>query len=167
MICPDCRASEMVESRENIRYEECGLPYVTLRNIMVERCPECGNMLVTVPKIAELHRVLALALIKKPGRLDPIEITFLRKSLGWSKADFAKKVHVQQSQVSRWESTKTHTPMGEANDLLLRTLVAMNQDIRDYVEEMDKIDFKQQPHVCRRLSVELVDRKWRPQEEAA
>lgn len=160
MTCPDCKSSEMVESLENIRYEECGLPYVTLRNIMIERCPECGNELVTIPKVAELHRVLALTLIRKPGRLDPLEITFLRKSLGWSKADFARKVHVQQSQVSRWESTASHTPMGEANDLLLRTLVAMNQDIRDYMEEMDMIDFGQQPHVSRRLSIEMVGRKW-------
>lgn len=160
MTCPECKVSEMVESRENIRYEECGLPYVTLRNIMVEQCPECGNELVTIPKVAELHRVLALILIRKPGRLDPLEITFLRKLLGWSKADFARKVHVHQSQVSRWESTTSHTPMGEANDLLLRTLVAMNQDIRDYMEEMDKIDLGQQPHVHRRLSIEMVGRKW-------
>lgn len=166
MTCPDCKASEMVESRENIRYEECGLPYVTLRNIMIERCPECGNELVTIPKVAELHRVLALNLIRKPGRLDPLEITFLRKSLGWSKADFARKIHVQQSQVSRWESPTTRTPMGEANDLLLRTLVAMNQDIRDYMEEMDKIDLGQQPHVNRRLSIEMVDRKWLMEEAA-
>jgi putative zinc finger/helix-turn-helix YgiT family protein len=156
----------MVESRENIRYEECGLPYVTLRNIMIERCPECGNELVTIPKVAELHRVLALTLIRKPGRLDPLEITILRKSLGWSKADFARKIHVHPSQVSRWESITTHTPMGEANDLLLRTLVAMNQEIRDYMEEMDKIDLGQQPHVHRRLSIEMVGRKWLMEEGA-
>jgi hypothetical protein len=56
--------------------------------------------------------------------------------------------------------------MGEANDLLLRTLVAMNQDIRDYMEEMDKIDLGQQPHVNRRLSIEMVDRKWLMEEAA-
>jgi len=30
MTCPDCRQEELVQSRENIRYTESGLPYVTL-----------------------------------------------------------------------------------------------------------------------------------------
>ena len=30
MICPDCRQAELNENRENIRYTESGLPYVTV-----------------------------------------------------------------------------------------------------------------------------------------
>jgi putative zinc finger/helix-turn-helix YgiT family protein len=164
MICPDCRSAELAEVRENIRYDECGLAYITLKNIQVERCPECGNRLVTIPKQTELHRLVAMTLVSKPGRLEASEIIYLRKSLGWSKTDFAAKVHVTRQQVSRWESPTNPKPMGTTHELLLRLLVADNHEIRDYVEEMDKLDLKRQPHGHRRISIEMVDKKWTAEE---
>lgn len=160
--CPSC-GSTMTVSHENLRYEECGLPYVFLKNIYTERCDnaECGNLLRTIPKVAELHRLLALTLIKKTGRLEPLEITFLRKSLGWSKADCARKMHVQRTQPTRWESDLDPTPMSGSNDLLLRTLVAMNFRIAKYVDEMEMLQIKQPlPHVHRTVELAINEKGW-------
>jgi len=167
MICPDCRAAELGVGRENIRYEECGLPNITLKNIQVERCPECGNEIVTIPKQAELHRLIAMTLVRKKGHLNASEIIFLRKSLGWSKSDFAAKVHVTRSQVSRWESPTNPQTMGETHELLLRLLVAMNHEIREYVAGMDQLDLKSPVHVSRRVSIEMVDKAWQAEEQEA
>ena len=66
MTCPDCRQAELVETRENIRYTESGLPYVTLCDILVERCPACGNTLVNIPEMEQLHRLLANIVSRSP-----------------------------------------------------------------------------------------------------
>ncbi|MDY0270582.1 type II TA system antitoxin MqsA family protein [Trichloromonas sp.] len=166
MTCPDCRQAELVESRENIRYTESGLPYVTLCDILVERCPSCGNTLVNIPKMEQLHRLLATIVIKKSGRLEPFEITFLRKSLGWSKADFARNMHVRPSQVSHWESEHKPSPMGEANELLLRSLVAHNRRIENYFEEMANLSLSPQPHAQRRVAISHSPKGWFADEAA-
>ncbi len=166
MRCPDCKKTELIESRENIRYPESGLPYVTLCNISIERCPECGNSLVNIPKMEQLHRELATLVIKKSGRMEPFEITFLRKSLGWSKADFARNMHVRPSQVSHWESAHKPSPMGEANELLLRSLVAHNRRIEDYFAQMASLSFAPQPHGQRRVTISHSEKGWFASEAA-
>lgn len=160
MICPDCRKTELVEGRENIRYTESGLPYITLCDILVERCPECGNVLVNIPKMEQLHRVLATLVIKKSGRLKPFEITFLRKSLGWSKADFARNMHVRPSQISHWESERNPSPMGEANELLLRALVAHDRRIEDYFKDMASLSLDPQATPVNYVTVSHTAKGW-------
>ncbi|PNU19747.1 hypothetical protein C2E25_11165 [Geothermobacter hydrogeniphilus] len=143
MICPDCKTVELVEKRETIRFEECGLSGVVLQDVLVRQCDGCGNRLVSIPNLSGLHRSIAMVLVNKPERLAPEEIRFLRKSLGWSKADFARKMHVRPEQVSRWESEKAPKPMQVQNELLLRTLVAKGQKIEDYEEHLEEIASKE------------------------
>jgi putative zinc finger/helix-turn-helix YgiT family protein len=138
-ICPQCNQAELTVSRENHHYAESGLGNVTLRAITIRRCPGCGASFASIPRLAELHRAIALLLIRKPERLVPAEIRFLRKHLGWSGADFARKFHCSPSQVSRWESETNPTPMSNAYELLLRTLVAQGERIEDYQQHMEEI----------------------------
>ena len=49
------------------------------------------DTLVVIPHIADLHRVLAHAVVRKSSRLTPAEIRFLRRTLGWSGQDFADR----------------------------------------------------------------------------
>ena len=72
----------MKTSRENYLYDACGLPGVTLVGVEVSRCPECGNHEVSIPRIEELHRVIARAVANRPARLDGAEVRYLRKWLG-------------------------------------------------------------------------------------
>lgn len=71
MKCTAC-GSEMATRRENYRYAASGLP-VTLRTVEVRRCPKCGETGVVIPRIADLHRALALALIHKPAWAAPTD----------------------------------------------------------------------------------------------
>ena len=153
MKCLECQETEMVESRENHRYQESGLPNVVLRNVLVRRCPACGIQTVSIQGIAGLHRSLALALIRRRERLTPAEIRFLRKSLGWSGVDFARKFHMRQEQISRWESGSRHVHMSISNELLLRLLVAQGQKVEDYVDHLDDVA-TEEPETGLRLEFE-------------
>ena len=139
MNCPECNSAVMATVNENHLYAECGLPNVTLKGVLVRRCPNCGAHLVSIPKLSQLHRAIALTLINKPERLTPAEIRFLRKSLGWSGADFARKLHTRPEQVSRWESEASAATMSISNELLLRLLVAHGQRIDAYSENLEKV----------------------------
>ena len=145
MKCPECGQGELVESRENHRYAESGLPNVVLEDVLVRRCGRCGAHLVSLPHLAELHRCLALGLIDKKGRLSPPEIRFLRKSLGWSGADFARKFHVRPEQVSRWESDRSRTKMSISNELLLRSTVAHGHRVEDYPDRLEVVATTDEP----------------------
>jgi putative zinc finger/helix-turn-helix YgiT family protein len=156
MNCPNCEQAELVESTENYRYQECGLSNVTLVGIVVRKCPLCGNVMPRIPNIEGLHDSIAQFLIKKPERLTPQEIVFLRKCLGWSASDFAKNMHCDKSQVSKWEHGKVD--MSKPYDLLLREMVASGKKIEDYERleaAMDK-EFK-----ARSLMLKLQEKDWK------
>jgi YgiT-type zinc finger domain-containing protein len=66
MKCPQCR-HEMVRTIENHRYAESGLSNVVLVGVEVQHCQNCGENLVSIPRIEGLHRAIAMALIRHPG----------------------------------------------------------------------------------------------------
>jgi putative zinc finger/helix-turn-helix YgiT family protein len=119
--CLQCGAA-MVSSRENYHDKLIGLPYVTLCDIEIARCPNCGEYEVVFPRIQDLYRVLAQTVLTKPSRLTGQEIVFLRKQLDWSATKLAKKMGIAKATLSRWENEKE--PIGPLADRLLRLLVA-------------------------------------------
>src|SRR5712691_6396650 len=48
--------------RENYKYDASGLDNITLENIEVRHCPNCGERQALIPALAELHKSIALAL---------------------------------------------------------------------------------------------------------
>ena len=162
--CFDCRSSELItESIANYRYDECGLPNIILKNITQRRCPNCGSTFVSIPGMKGLHRSIATALISKNSKLAPAEIRFLRKSLGWSAADFARKFHTSAPVISRWESERMSVSMSTANELLLRVLVAQGQKIGDYPEHIEELELEKRVELVK-LTLNHTVKKW---EEAA
>jgi putative zinc finger/helix-turn-helix YgiT family protein len=134
--------------RENFRYDASGLPGVTLLGVEVRRCPKCGEYEVSIPNIEGLHRAIAFAVIRKRTRLTPAEIRYLRTSLGWSGADFARHMGVAAETVSRWETGAT--PMGAAADRLLRLMVVARAPVSDYsLDELAAIDETKAPTTTR------------------
>jgi len=115
--CPHC-GEPMETVVENYRYDGSGLENVVLSNIKVRRCAKDAEVIAVIPRIEELHRVLAKAVASKQTKLTPPEIKFLRKYLGWSGATFADWIGVDRSTVSRWESGDQ--PMGQQAERLLR-----------------------------------------------
>ena len=112
----------MKTKRENYRYEAVGLSGITLQGVEVSRCGKCGEYEVAIPRIEDLHRAIAEAVISKKDRLTAAEIRFLRKHLGWTGAEFAAHFGAARETVSRWENGTS--PMGSTAERLLRMVVA-------------------------------------------
>lgn len=130
MKCPHCKTGEFIEVQENYHYRESGLNNVTLVDLKLRKCPDCGNIMPLIPNIEGLHDALARAIVNKDGALSPAEIVFLRKSLGWSGSDFARNMHCDRAQVSKWEHGKV--AISKPYDLLLREMVVSGKKISDY-----------------------------------
>jgi putative zinc finger/helix-turn-helix YgiT family protein len=155
MRCLQC-GGKMSTKRENYRYAACGLPNVTLVGVKVRRCAACGEHEVAIPRIDELHRVLAATVVRRTSRLSSHEVRFLRKYLGYSGVDFAKVVGVSAETVSRWENGKeTMRPSAEK---LVRMLVVHQQPIRQYpVEILARIG---ESHAPKAIGVRIKGETW-------
>lgn len=132
-LCPVCQEGELDIRHENHRYVESGLPTVTLENVEVSYCPACGERILSIPRMAELHKMLAFAVASQRQRLSPAEVKFLRKYLGWSGASFAKVMGTAPATVSRWENGKQ--AMGVVAEHLLRALVFRERPVEEYPSE--------------------------------
>lgn len=130
MKCRECGAPVMVEKNAVIRYDMGGLPHVELHGVEVRRCDACGKSETLIPRIGQLHRVLASAFITQTRMLAPAEIKFLRKHIGLSGVDFAQRMGVTRETVSRWETGAT--AMGAVADRLLRLLVVTHEPTQSY-----------------------------------
>lgn len=160
MKCFECKKEGLIESREAHRYEESGLPNIVLLNAKVRRCPHCGQKFVSIQAMADLHRAIALALVHKRTRLTPLEIRFLRKSLGWSSVDFARHIDASPSTISRWENVENPQAMGSQAERLLRLLVVLGEKIESYtLNDLTYIDTKEEPDT-RLLEMNYKDGHW-------
>ena len=156
MKCTEC-GTAMKTRKENYRYDECGLKYVTLVNAEVSRCPKCGNYEISIPQIEGLHRLIARVLIEKVTRFTGDEVRFLRKSLGWSGSYFAKHMGVTDETVSRWENDAA--PIGPQADRLLRLMVAQGRLTTSYsTDRLVKINAKKA--TITRLELESRGEQW-------
>jgi putative zinc finger/helix-turn-helix YgiT family protein len=130
MKCRECREAELNISHENYRYDESGLPDVTLVGVEIRRCPNCGFQMVAIPRMEELHRKLAQAVATHVARLSGPEIRFLRKYLGYSQKDFAGIMGVEPETASNWE--RDVKPIGPTADRLLRMFVMRSKPVEEY-----------------------------------
>lgn len=132
MKCPIC-GSDLESHRGDYSYSESGLPNVTLMNLELHSCSSCGEEMASIPKIEELHRVLAFSIAMHPSKLSGSEVRFLRKYLGWSGKDFASTMGVAPETVSRWENSKEK--IGLLSDRLLRMMVLRLKPVEEYPTE--------------------------------
>ena len=129
--CPQCGGPTKTRRELAYRYAESGLSNVVLINAVTTTiCTKCGEVYTGFRAIERLHKAIAAAVIRKKGCLAPEEIRFLRKSLGWSGVDFARRMGATKETVSRWETGKLS--MGPQADRLLRMLVAKGTPVEEY-----------------------------------
>ena len=133
--CFTCGKKTMRTTREDRPYE--ALPGTVLHQVMVHRCSSCGEDAVEIPALEGLTRALVQVVVEQPGRLQPAEIRFLRKALGWSGEDFAKRFGVAVESVSRWENGKREMP--GTTERLLRVLAARLPAMADYADELENV----------------------------
>jgi len=164
--CDECGSAVTVERDAVRRYDFGGLPHVELHGVEVTRCPACGMEEVAIPRIEQLHKMLATHFINQTRALAPIETRFLRKHVGLSTNDFAKCMGVSRETVSRWETG--NKPMGSQADRLLRLLVATSMPITDYAAQdaLKEIDpSKPAPKRPARFGMRASPDGWRPERE--
>ena len=156
MKCLEC-GSLMKVRKEDYRFSECGLRYVTLIGLEVGRCTRCDYSEASIPRIEALHRLIARALIEKTTRLTGEEVRFLRKLLDWSGSEFAKHIGVAEETVSRWENDAI--PIGPQADRLLRLMVAQGSLTTCYpTEKLARINPKKA--TVTKLGVGSRGRRW-------
>ena len=139
------------------RYDAVGLPGITLHDIVVTRCPRCGDGAIALPAIERLHQAIARAVIAKRQRLTPAEIRFLRKQLGLSGIDLAIHMGTTPESVSRWENGRTS--MSVTADRLLRLMVAVSERGADYSLKTLRVVARQEPRATR-IDIRLHDGEW-------
>lgn len=161
MKCSVCGSAELTITHEPYKYDESGLPNITLANIEIRRCGHCGEELPAIPRIAELHKAIARTVVEREAKLSGAEVRFLRKYLGHSGADFAALIGVSRETVSRWENDKE--PIGGTSDRLLRLLVVHDKRVQGYdtAEQFSKIDETGKPPPL--LSFSEEGSSWHPQ----
>lgn len=133
------------------------LPSVVARGLKVTRCEACGAEAVSIPRLEELHRVVAMALVRKPGRLTGAEVRYLRKWLGWSGQDLARRFDLTKEHVSRIENG--HNPISGVADRLIRLLVVTKPPTMAYSpEELLEVGDADEPL---RIGVQSTGRDWK------
>jgi transcriptional regulator with XRE-family HTH domain len=112
------------------RYKLSGLKDLMLTGIDVLTCPKCQHESAIIPRVAELHTVIAAGLIHQPRPLRGDEIRFLRKHVGFPAKKFASLIGVSPEHLSRIENGHTKN-LGKPTDRLVRTLAITAKEGRD------------------------------------
>ena len=154
MTCDTCGGA-LKRRKENYHYTESGLSNIMLAGVEVRTCAKCGTREVVVPRLDELHRLIAQTLITQEAKLVGDQIRFLRKYLGWSGTDMAAYMAIQPETVSRWETGGQE--MGPVADRLLRLLVASRAPVTRYPIDLFKHKWKRTAKATLKFTA---DPKW-------
>jgi putative transcriptional regulator len=123
---PDRQAT----TAEPYRYAMSGLKDIYLVGITVRECEKCGATVPVIPRIAELHDVIARSLVKQPRPLRGDEIRFLRKAAALPARKFASLLGITPQHLSRIENGHT-LKLGKVADRLARVIVIKARDGED------------------------------------
>lgn len=119
--------NKQAEARERILEQYDATVHVGLRTIVchaaIERVDEEGEETIELPKPRQLRASAAMSRCLMPIRLRGNELKAIRKIMGLTLADLAKKLDERTAPetVSRWESEAQ--PMGGYAEKILRLLV--------------------------------------------
>lgn len=132
-----CRAcnGEMQLVRRDYPFRESGLENVLLKDIEVLVCGQCGSSAPRIPRLNDLMRTIVVATIAKPSELDGAEVRFLRKFMDETIEQFARKLGVHRSHLSRVENGSL--AISKQTDRLVRTLVLVHKP--ELLEKMARL----------------------------
>jgi len=151
--CSNCEKDAKVV-RGSYAYKECGLSNVTLQGIELVRCEHCGNEDPIIPRINDLTRGLAVAVISKPYRLQGEDIRFLRKYLRMTGDEFARLIDVDKTTLSKWENNDD--PIGTQSDRLVRMMaLALGDGLQEKLDEIIRISFPKIRRTQQRVRIQI------------
>lgn len=99
-----------------LRYDACGLDDIFLCNGW-EYISRNGVEFLEITEREDLHRAIALHLVKNRKVLAPKEIKFVRSTMGLTQKHLADNLGSTSQSVARWEKGQTEIP-GAADKLL-------------------------------------------------
>ncbi len=124
-------------------YTACGLDNVWLLSGYERETTSYGDG-VSIRHMDHLHEMIARGLITEKKTLSGKEFRFLRKEMGLSQLELAKRMRMSDQQLARWEKAESELP-GPA-DLLVRVLYCESlginlpmkfNELADALAEMD------------------------------
>lgn len=134
MACTNCGEDARVV-RGSYDFAESGLKHVRLQGIELIVCDHCGNVDPIIPRVNDLMRMLAVAVIAKPYRLAGDEIRFLRKYLRMTGDEFSRLMHVNRTNLSKWENDDDK--VGAQSDRLIRAItLSLGEGLKGKLEEV-------------------------------
>lgn len=121
---------------------ESGLNNVILKNIEVLVCDCCHTETPRLPRLNELMRTIARAVIAKPYALEGEDVRFLRKFLGLTSEAFAAILDIDKAHLSRVENGTT--PVSSMIDRLVRLVAlglgeGLEEKARDVIAKFTEI----------------------------
>ena len=132
--CPNCGADARVV-RGSYDFNESGLKHVRLQGIEMIVCDQCGSVDPIIPRVNDLMRMLAVAVIAKPYRLAGDEIRFLRKYLRMTGDEFSRLLHINRTNLSKWENDEDK--VGAQSDRLIRAItLSLGEGLKGKLEEV-------------------------------
>lgn len=167
--CEECGGrltSRKATVAEPYLYELSGLKSVALVGIHVFRCSGCKVEGAAIPRVGELHRVIADALIHQSRPLAGDELRFLRKNAGFSAQKFSALLRVDPSTLSRVENGKRRT-LGTQTDILARAIVvaerggeAFRKLLLEMAEENQAVRRAKKPSSKHPMLLKLRNNRW-------
>jgi DNA-binding transcriptional regulator YiaG len=107
-------------------YTACGLDNVLLEGIQMV-ADDDNQSVLTVRRVAQLHRAIAQAVVQKPSALNGKELRFLRSEMDMTQAELAAILRREPLTISRWE--RSENPIEENADALIRLLAEEKLDL--------------------------------------
>lgn len=121
MNCETCGVAlvERVSDKERpYHYTLSGLSNVYLVGIQVAECETCNHEVPTIQAPGQLHRELALAIIRKPISLAGEEVRYLRTYAGLTGRELAAMIPIDHTNLSKAENGRLL--LGPSSDTALR-----------------------------------------------
>lgn len=136
-MCGRDMSEQEITSESPYRYSLSGLKNVFLSGITLFKCQDCGESYPVIPKIAELHNVIAKTLIAKEELLEGPEVRFLRKNAGFSGVKFAALLKIGPSHLSNVEHERDKlSPTADKMARLIAEAVSIDKNYRDMLLEV-------------------------------
>lgn len=120
MKCLICNNAEMICTKKPHHYTESGLDNIYLEGIDVCECPSCGEEIVNIPAVPELHSLVGRHIVKKKSPLNGREVRFLRKNAGLTAKRLSTMIGIDAATISRWENGVQS--LAPSNDRLIRLI---------------------------------------------
>jgi putative zinc finger/helix-turn-helix YgiT family protein len=104
MYCPVCESQNISKKSETIQLSNIGLDNISLKNVPVITCSDCGFVSRVMPKQKLILKEITESICAIARLINSKEFQFLRNQLGYTGVQLSKILGVTNVSISRWEN---------------------------------------------------------------